>query len=96
VERKLLKAKLQSGPFDENLLDEKRRMAVRNLGISEKDSAYFAFTGEAANTTYDLRDERIQILFRDGSVKDISQVDNALIHQHLSAAVKKHYICYLA
>ena len=95
VERKLLKARLQSGPFDENLLEEKRRMAVRNLGISEKDSAYFAFTGEATNTTYDPRDERIQILFRDGSVKDISQVDNALIHRHLSAAIKKHYICYL-
>jgi UDP-3-O-[3-hydroxymyristoyl] glucosamine N-acyltransferase len=39
-------------------------------------------------------DERINILFKDGSVKDISQIDNALIHQQLSGPVKKYYICY--
>jgi len=47
------------------------------------------------NTTYNPEDERINILFKDGSVKDISKVDNALIHQHLSSPVKKQYICYL-
>ena len=46
------------------------------------------FTGEAINTTYDTSDERINILFKDGSVKDISQIDNALIHQQLSGPVK--------
>ncbi|HEX6846049.1 MAG TPA: phosphohydrolase, partial [Chitinophagaceae bacterium] len=56
---------------------------------------YFVFTGEAINTTYNPEDERINILFKDGSVKDISKVDNALIHRHLSSPVKKHYICYL-
>jgi hypothetical protein len=40
-------------------------------------------------------DEKINILFKDGTVRDISQVDNALIHRSLSTAVKKFYICYL-
>ncbi len=40
-------------------------------------------------------EERINILFKDGTIKDISQVDNALIHQALASPVKKYYICYL-
>ena len=66
------------------------------MGISEKEADYFVFTGEASNTTYDPRDERINILFKDGTIKDISKVDNALIHQNLSSTVKKYYICYFS
>jgi len=95
VERKLLKVKLQSEPFDKSLVLEKKKEIIEKLEISEKDVDYFVFTGEASNTTYDSRDERINILFKDGNVKDISKVDNALIHQHLSSTIKKYYICYL-
>jgi HD superfamily phosphohydrolase len=95
VERKLLKVKLQAEPFDDSLVPEKKKEVIEKLGVSEKDAGYFVFTGEASNTTYDPRDERINILFKDGSVKDISKVDNALIHQHLSSTIKKYYICYL-
>ena len=68
---------------------------MKELQISEEETEYFVFTGEAINTTYDPSDERINILFKDGTVKDISQIDNALIHQQLSGPVKKYYICYL-
>jgi len=94
VERKLLKVKLQAEPFDDLLVTEKKKEVIEKLAVSEKDADYFVFTGEASNTTYDPRDERINILFKDGSIKDISKVDNALIHQHLSSTIKKYYICY--
>jgi HD superfamily phosphohydrolase len=95
VERNLLKVKLQAEPFDELFVREKIRAASEQTGINEKDSAYFVFTGEASNTTYNPGDERINILFKDGTIKDISQVDNALIQHNLNGAVKKYYICYL-
>ncbi len=95
VERKLLKVKLQAETFDEAFIENKKMEAMEKLQLSNDEANYFVFTGEAVNTTYNPKDERINILFKDGTVKDISQVDNALIHQHLSATVKKHYICYL-
>jgi hypothetical protein len=95
VDRKLLKVKLQADPLDLNFVNEKRKEASEKLGITLSETGYFVFTGEAINTTYNLQDERINILFKDGSVKDISKVDNALIHQHLASTVKKQYICYL-
>ncbi len=95
VERNLLKVKLQAEPFDELAVSEKRKEACDKLGISEKESEYFVFTGEASNTTYNPGDERINILYKDGTIKDISKVDNALIQHNLSGTVKKYYICYL-
>lgn len=94
VERKLLKVKLQAAPFDEAAVNEKKEEVSKKLGLSKKDAGYFVFTGEASNTTYNPADERINILFKDGSVKDISQVDNALIQHNLKDTVKKYYICY--
>ncbi|HLA60281.1 MAG TPA: HD domain-containing protein [Puia sp.] len=95
INRRLLKAKLQAEPFDGALLEKYTNEAAPLLNISKKDAAYFVFTGEHNNTTYDPTDEKINILFKDGTVRDISQVDNALIHRSLSTAVKKFYICYL-
>jgi len=98
VERNLLKVKLQAEPFAEAFVREKTKAACNQLGISEKDSEYFVFTGETSNTTYNPGDERINIIFKDGTIKDISQVDNALIHYNSGLAygqIKKYYICYL-
>ncbi|HVF96198.1 MAG TPA: hypothetical protein VM871_02690, partial [Flavisolibacter sp.] len=64
-------------------------------GITDVEAGYFVFTGEAVNTTYNSADEHINILYKDGTVANISQVDNALIHQRLSTPVRKYYLCYL-
>lgn len=94
INRRLLKVKLSAEPFAEDWIAGIRNVICHKLDITESESRYFVFTGEAQNTTYDPSEERINILFKDGSVKDISQVDNALIHQTLSVPVKKFYICF--
>ena len=94
IHRRLLKVKLAAEPFDDKWISEMRNIICKKLNITEKESRYFIFTGEAENTTYDPSEERINILFKDGTVKDISEVDNALIHQTLSTPVKKFYICF--
>ena len=95
VDRRLLKIKVQAEPFNKKIIEEKKSEVIERLHITEDEASYFVFTGEAMNTTYDPGDEKINILFKDGSVKDISKIDNALIHQQLSGPVKKYYICYL-
>jgi uncharacterized protein len=95
IDRKLLKATLQNIPVDPGLVEEKRAKLAKTLKISKEEAAYFVFTGETTNTTYDPTEEYIEILFKDGVVKDISRVDNAIIQQALSSPVKKFYICYI-
>jgi HD superfamily phosphohydrolase len=95
VERKLLKVKFQAEPFEPLIVSTWRSDVAQRLKISEEEARYFVFTGEAVNTTYNPFDEHIKVLFKDGMVSDISGVDNALIHQQVSAPVKKYYLCYL-
>ena len=95
LNRKLLKIRLQSEPFDLKETARKQEEIATQLKISFDEASYFVFTGEANNTMYKTEDERINILFKDGTVKDISAIDNPLIHQTISSPVKKFYICAL-
>jgi len=94
IERRLLKVKLQAEPFDQDWITTQRNNICRQLKIQEADCDYVLFSGKIENTTYDPTEERINILFKNGTVTDISKVDNALIHQALASPVKKYYICY--
>lgn len=95
VNRQLLKVNLQTEPFDEAVICENKEEIMNKLNITEDEAGYFVFTGEANNTMYNPFDEKINIIFKDNKVTDISQIDYALIHQKLSSQVKKFYICSL-
>lgn len=95
LNRKLYKCRLQTQPFNANEIEEKRKQMAASMDISVHEAGYFIFTGEAMNTTYRLQDEQINIVLKNGNVKDISQVDDPLIHKTLSMPVKKFYICQL-
>jgi uncharacterized protein len=74
-------------------VQQKRKEACLLWGIDEKDGHYLAFDGIAENSTYKENDEQIHILFKNGMVKQISEVENALVHQSIAAPVRKYYIC---
>jgi HD superfamily phosphohydrolase len=95
LNRKLYKCRLQTNAFDENEIEEKKKLIAVQRKISVEEAGYFIFTGEAMNTTYTLKDERINIISKTGIFTDISQVDDPLIHKTLSMPVKKFYICQL-
>ncbi|MFT3936736.1 MAG: HD domain-containing protein [Chitinophagaceae bacterium] len=94
VNRHLLKVKFQAEPFNANDIQKLRNDLCKQLSITPEEAKYLVFTGEASNTTYNPAEEHINILFKDGSIKDISKVDNALIQHNLSIPMKKFYICY--
>jgi uncharacterized protein len=94
LDRRLLKVKYYTQEVDDALVEEKRKATARHFQLSDDEVSYLVFKGVAENSTYNSEDERINIVFKDGTVTDISSVDNALIHQTLSGSVKKFYICY--
>ncbi|MEO6220006.1 MAG: HD domain-containing protein [Ginsengibacter sp.] len=94
INRKLLKVKYSGNEFEKFEIEEKEAQVTRYLKINEEDAPYFVFTGQVINDTYKVNEEHIRILFKNGNVKDISEVDNALINQTLFGTVKKFYICY--
>ena len=93
INRRLLKVKFDGAPFDAAQIEQLKKETAQKLKITTEETRYFVFTGEAVNTTYNLFDEHIKVLFKDGKVLDIADVDNALIHRQLSTPVKKYYLC---
>jgi uncharacterized protein len=94
INRRLLKIKYSPVPIPEEQTEEKRKQVGKMIGIEGKELDYIVFAGYSESRMYNSKDEKINILFKDGSVKDISKVDNALIDQTLSGTVKKFYLCY--
>jgi hypothetical protein len=94
LNRELLKIKIQSDPFEADFVADKLQAAATHYGISLQDASYFVFAGEADNTMYKTNSEGINILFKDGSVKDITAIDDPLINQTISAPIKKFYVCH--
>lgn len=94
IDRQLLKVKFFGEPISEDLVKQKTIEAAQKLNISSEDAGWLVFTGEAISSTYNFEDEHIHILFKDGTVKDISGVDNPLINENIIGKIKKYYICY--
>jgi hypothetical protein len=95
INRHLLKVKYSAREIPEEFLEEKTNIAMDYLGINKEEAGYLVFTGESEIKTYNNKTEHIDILFKDGTVKHISEVDNALINQSLFGTVKKFYICFI-
>jgi hypothetical protein len=94
IDRRLLKVHYFAEPVAEKLLNEKRQLSAASLGLADEALDWLVFTGEASSSTYNFEHEHIHILFKDGTVRDISEVDHALINENLRGKVKKYYICY--
>jgi len=95
LNRELLKVKYYAEPIEEKWLEEKTIEAMQKMNISAEEASWLVFTGTASGSTYNFEDERINILFKDGSVKDVSEVDDPLIGKNLGGKIQKYYFCYL-
>ena len=95
INRHLLKIIYSDHEIPQELVNGKKDIAIKYLKINKEEVDYLVFTGETENKTYNNKTEHINILFKTGDIKDISEVDNALINQSLFDSVKKFYICFI-
>ena len=94
LNRSLLKLRFLSEPPSAEQVEERRNAAMQQFGLSTEEVAWLVYDGEAMSNTYNFKNAHINILFKDGTVRDITKVDHALIHQNLQGDIKKYYICF--
>ncbi len=92
--RQLLKVRYSKESFSAEVISEKLAAVQQHFSLSAEEAGWLVFSGVTGTNTYDSTQEQINILFKDGSVKDISAVDDALINRNLEGSIKKYYICY--
>ena len=92
INRKLPKVKINSAPFSEAEVEEVTVRHQKELGLSKEDMKYFVYQENMTNNAYDPRKDEIKILFKDGSLKDITDASDNLNISALSKPVKKYYL----
>jgi len=95
LNRQGFKCIMQSDPITSAQWDEAYQLVKSKFPLEEKDLGFLCFKGTASNTLYKNDNETIKILLKSGEITSISQIQNALIIESLSAPVKKFYICLL-
>ena len=94
MNRKLYKIKLQKEPFDPHLLHARVAKANKMYKLTSEEAAYFTFNGEISNSAYDPQEEQIKILFKDGTLKELTEESDQMDVSVLIRPVHKHYWCY--
>ena len=75
-------------------IDEIVQNIAKKEGISLADAAYLMSLTEIGKDMYNPDDDSIGILYKDGTIKDISEASEILNVQLLSKKIRKYYLCY--
>ena len=94
INRQLFKIEIAQEPFDPAYKDEILHKIAQLYGISLYDASFMLLQGISSNHAYHPGKSAINILYKDGSVKDISVASDQLNISVLSQPVIKHFICY--
>ena len=93
--RRLFKIEITPEAQSASRIQQQLQTYVEKYGISEQEAAYFISSDVIATDMYTEKDDSIDILYKDGSTKDISIASDMLNIELLSKKVRKYYFAYL-
>ncbi len=95
IDRKLFKIEIGAEPVPSERIEQLKQTYVIRFGISEYEASYFVMSDAISTNMYNEKDDSIDILFNDGTIKDIAIASDMLNIQLLSKRVQKYYVSYL-
>ena len=94
IDRRLFKIEVSQEPFDPSYKDDILHGIASLYGISMYDASFMLLQGVSSNHAYHPDKPAINILSKDGTVRDISEVSGELHLDVLSQPTVRHFICY--
>ncbi len=91
INRKLYKVELSSELIDSSYIEKLKS----NYSVSKEEMEYFVFTDTIKNQIYRRDKSPIMLLYKDGSVKEISETFDLFNVANLLKPVEKNFLCYL-
>ncbi len=92
--RRLFKVLVGNDSLTADEIKEYTNKIQLHFNISESDAMFFVGDETVSTDTYSSIDDSINILLKDGTVKDITDVSDMLNLEVLTKKVAKHYFCY--
>ena len=95
LDRHIFKVEVSDQPFDEQYTAHVAQAIARHMSISPEDARRYMMSVETVQKDmYNVADDSIKILFKDGTTKDISEASELLNVQLLSKKIRKYYLCF--
>ena len=94
LDRKIFKVEVHEEPITEDRIAELKEKIAQKLDISIDDAHYLMSVNTISKDMYNVDDDSITILYKDGSTRDISEASELLNVQLLSKKIRKYYLCY--
>nr|WP_321453507.1 HD domain-containing protein [uncultured Carboxylicivirga sp.] len=95
INRKLFRVSFSNSSFKVSEIKELKIQAATQMNLKElNEASYFVYSDHISNNAYSKNDDRINILFSDGTMKDIAVASDMLNLSVLGKTVKKYYLCH--
>lgn len=94
LSRRIFKVEVSEEPAAEERIAEVAQSLAAHYGISIEDTKYLIHMDRVEKDMYDITDDHISILYKDGNIKDITEASELLNIELLSKKICKYYLCY--
>lgn len=93
-ERHLFKVKLQNKEFSKSSIYKIKAEVQKVYKLTKEEVEYFVIADTISNNAYNPASDKISILYKNGTLVDITKASDQLNLQVLSTTIQKHFICY--
>jgi hypothetical protein len=94
LDRKIFKVEVHEEPIPQERIDGLQQEIARKLDIPIEEAHYLMSLNTIQKDMYNVDDDSIAILYKNGEIKDISEASELLNVQLLSKKIRKYYLCY--
>jgi uncharacterized protein len=92
--RRLFKVEIYTDVVKESVRQRYLTQYKEHFGVTTSEAEYFMGDETVSTDTYSPEDDNINILFKDGTIKDIADASDMLNISVLTKKVEKHFFCY--
>ncbi|HEY6914100.1 MAG TPA: HD domain-containing protein [Paludibacter sp.] len=94
TDRKLFKVEIGTEPINNEKRNNQLAQYMDHFNVTIHEASYFMGEEIVSTDTYSPEDDHINILYKDGTVKDIADASDMLNITVLTKKVEKHYFCF--
>ncbi len=95
INRHIFKVEITDEPVSEKQKEELRERISSKMNVSLDETRYFYAIHPIEKNMYDAKDDSIEILYKNGTTKNISEASDMLNISLLSKKIRKYYLCCL-
>lgn len=94
LDRKLYKIEISHQEIPDTKIEELTQAIKEKYSVEDSLVKYFLIQGSETNNAYNAEKDRINILFKNGEIKDITEASDNFNIQALAKPVTKYFVCY--